>query len=132
MKKTAIHRWQFLTSTISTTMVLLLLGALVLFILTAKEIRDYVHQDLTVTLVLADGTTPEMAHELDSQISERQYIHRIDYISSEQALQEQVETMGIDPREFLDKNPFSISLELKLKSGYVDSPCSQSPSQQVT
>lgn len=119
MKKTAIHRWQFLTSTISTTMVLLLLGALVLFILTAKEIRDYVHQDLTVTLVLADGTTPEMAHELDSQISERQYIHRIDYISSEQALQEQVETMGIDPREFLDKNPFSISLELKLKSGYV-------------
>ena len=119
MKKTAIHRWQFLTSTISTTMVLLLLGALVLFILTAKEIRDYVHQDLTVTLVLADGTTPEMAHELDSQISERQYIHRIDYISSEQALQEQVETMGIDPREFLDKNPFSISLELKLKSEYV-------------
>lgn len=119
MKKTAIHRWQFLTSTISTTMVLLLLGALVLFILTAKEIRDYVHQDLTVTLVLADGTTPEMAHELDSLISERQYIHRIDYISSEQALQEQVETMGIDPREFLDKNPFSISLELKLKSEYV-------------
>lgn len=119
MKKTAIHRWQFLTSTISTTMVLLLLGALVLFILTAKEIRDYVHQDLTVTLVLADGTTPEMAHELDSQISERQYIHRIDYISSEQALQEQVETMGIDPREFLDKNPFNISLELKLKSEYV-------------
>lgn len=119
MKKTAIHRWQFLTSTISTTMVLLLLGALVLFILTAKEIRDYVHQDLTVTLVLVDGTTPEMAHELDSQISERQYIHRIDYISSEQALQEQVETMGIDPREFLDKNPFSISLELKLKSEYV-------------
>ena len=119
MKKTAIHRWQFLTSTISTTMVLLLLGALVLFILTAKEIRDYVHQDLTVTLVLADGTTPEMAHELDSQISESQYIHRIYYISSEQALQEQVETMGIDPREFLDKNPFSISLELKLKSEYV-------------
>lgn len=119
MKKTAIRRWQFLTSTISTTMVLLLLGALVLFILTAKEIRDYVHHDLTVTLVLADGTTPEMAHELDSQISERQYIHRIDYISSEQALQEQVETMGIDPCEFLDKNPFSISLELKLKSEYV-------------
>ena len=64
MRKKTILRWQFLTSTISTTMVLLLLGTLVLFVLTAKEIRDYVHQDLTVTVVLADGTTPTAAHEL--------------------------------------------------------------------
>ena len=45
------------------------------------------------------------------------------YISSEQALQEQVEAMGIDPSEFLDKNPFSISMELRMKSDYV---CSDS------
>ena len=31
--------------------------------------------------------------------------------------------MGIDPSEFLDKNPFSISMELRLKSAYV---CSDS------
>ena len=95
-RKNVLH-WQFLTSTISTTMVLLLLGTLVLFVLTAKEIRDYVHQDLTVTVVMADGTTPTAAHELEQQISEREYIHHITYISSEQALQEQVEAMGIDP-----------------------------------
>lgn len=123
MRKKTILRWQFLTSTISTTMVLLLLGTLVLFVLTAKEIRDYVHQDLTVTVVLADGTTPTAAHELEHQIAEKAYIHHINYISSEQALQEQVEAMGIDPSEFLDKNPFSISMELRLKSAYV---CSDS------
>lgn len=123
MRKKSILRWQFLTSTISTTMVLLLLGTLVLFVLTAKEIRDYVHQDLTVTVVMADGTTPTAAHELEQQISEREYIHHITYISSEQALQEQVEAMGIDPSEFLDKNPFSISMELRMKSDYV---CSDS------
>ena len=123
MRKKSILRWQFLTSTISTTMVLLLLGTLVLFVLTAKEIRDYVHQDLTVTVVMADGTTPTDAHELEQQISEREYIHHITYISSEQALQEQVEAMGIDPSEFLDKNPFSISMELRMKSDYV---CSDS------
>lgn len=123
MRKKTILRWQFLTSTISTTMVLLLLGTLVLFVLTAKEIRDYVHQDLTVTVVLADGTTPTAAHELEHQIAEKVYIHHINYISSEQALLEQVEAMGIDPSEFLDKNPFSISMELRLKAAYV---CSDS------
>lgn len=104
-------------------MVLLLLGILVLFVLTAKEIRNYVHQDLTVTIVLADGTTPVAAHELEHQISRKRYIHHINYISSEQALQEQVDAMGIDPSEFLDKNPFSISMELRLKSDFV---CSDS------
>ena len=119
MKRKNILRWQFLTSTISTTMVLLLLGILVIFVLTAKEIRDYVHQDLTVTIVMADGTTAEEAHDIEQQISEKAYIHHITYISSEEALQEQIETMGIDPRELLNKNPFSISMELKLKAEYV-------------
>lgn len=119
MKTRATLRWQFLTSTISTTMVLLLLGILVLFVLTAREIRNYVQQDLTVTVVLTSGTTPENAHELEFQLSRKRYVHHIHYISSEQALQEQIDAMGIDPRELLKKNPFSISMELKMKADYV-------------
>lgn len=119
MGKRGILRWQFLTSTISTTMVLLLLGALVLFVLTAREIRNYVHHNLTVTIVMADGTTPTAARDIEHQIAHKTYIHHVNYISSEQALQEQVKAMGIDPRDLLDKNPFSISMELKLEAPYV-------------
>lgn len=119
MGKRGILRWQFLTSTISTTMVLLLLGALVLFVLTAREIRNYVHHNLTVTIVMADGTTPTVARDIEHQIAHKTYIHHVNYISSEQALQEQVKAMGIDPRDLLDKNPFSISMELKLEAPYV-------------
>lgn len=119
MRKKATLRWQFLTSTISTTMVLLLLGILVLFVLTAREIRNYVQQDLTVTVVLTNGITPEKAHELEFQLSRKRYVHHIHYISSEQALQEQIDAMGIDPRELLKKNPFSISMEMKMKADYV-------------
>lgn len=123
MRRRSALRWQFLTSTISTTMVLLLLGILVLFVLTAREIRDYVHQNLTVTVVMADGTTPVAAHAVEHELTKKAYIHHINYISSEQALREQVEAMGIDPRELLDNNPFSISMELRLKAAYV---CSDS------
>jgi len=100
-------------------MVLLLLGALVLFVLTAREIRNYVHHNLTVTIVMADGTTPTAARDIEHQIAHKTYIHHVNYISSEQALQEQVKAMGIDPRDLLDKNPFSISMELKLEAPYV-------------
>ncbi len=123
MKKRGTLRWQFFTSTISTTMVLLMLGVLVLFVLTAREIRNYVQQDLTMTVVLTNGTSPEVAHELEGQLSQERYVHNILYISSEQALQEQIDAMGIDPRELLKKNPFSISMELKMKAPYV---CSDS------
>lgn len=123
MRKRNILRWQFLTSTISTTMVLMLLGVLIMFVLTAKEIRDYVERDMTVTIVLADGTTPVEAHSIEHRTAKKVYIHHVNYISSEQALQEQVEALGIDPSEFLNKNPFSISMELGLQPGYV---CSDS------
>lgn len=112
-------RWQFLTSTISTTMALLLLGALTLFVLTAKEIRNYVHQDMTVTTILADTTSETTAQKLVVTLGEKVYVHKIDFISREQALQEQVEVLGVNPHEFLGKNPFSISLEMKMKADYV-------------
>lgn len=123
MKRKNILRWQFLTSTISTTMVLLLLGTLVLFVLTAREIRDYVRKDMTVTIVLADGTLPVDAHAIEERLAEKEYIHHVNYISSEQALREHIDAMGIDPVEFLGGNPFSISMELGLQPDYV---CSDS------
>lgn len=118
MKHKAILRWQAVTSTISATMVLILLGVLVLFVLTAREIRNSVRQDLTVTVVLADSVTPKKAHNLEFQLAQRRYVHDITYISSEEALQDQVQQMGLDPREFIGSNPFSISMELRMNADY--------------
>jgi cell division transport system permease protein len=100
-------------------MALLLLGALTLFVLTARGIRNYVHQDLTITTILADSTSETTAQNLVVTLGEKFYVHKIQFISREQALQEQVEVLGINPHEFLGKNPFSISLEMKMKADYV-------------
>lgn len=123
MKKKSKFRWQVVTSTISTTMVLVLLGILVLFVLTAKELRDSVREDLTVTIILNDSINNQDALTLSTKIQNKKYIKRLSYISREDALQEQVETLGIDPREFLGTNPFSISIELHLTANYA---CSDS------
>ena len=109
---------QAVISTISVSLPLILLGFVVLLSLTARVVADSVKENLTVTVVLDDDVqTIQAVHLLDS-LNTKRYVSSIDYISREQALQEQIESMGIDPTEFLGANPFSISMEIKVKPEY--------------
>lgn len=106
---------QALTSTISTTLLLILLGLVVLLSLTARVVADSVKENLTVTVVLDDDVQTQDAVHLCDSLNKMHYVSAIDYISREQALEEQIESMGIDPTDFLGANPFSISMEIKVK-----------------
>lgn len=109
---------QAVTSTISVSLLLILMGLVILFSLTARVVADSVKENLTVTVVLDDDVqTTEAVHLCDS-LSDKHYVSGIDYISREQALQEQIESMGIDPTDFLGANPFSISMEMRVKPEY--------------
>lgn len=107
-----------LVSMISITMVLLLLGSVVLFALTANELSKSVRESLTVTVVLQDDIAVTDAKAFNDSISALPFVKHSQYISSEQALEEQSKSMGLDPSEFLGSNPFSISLELAMKHQY--------------
>ncbi|MBQ5373637.1 MAG: permease-like cell division protein FtsX [Bacteroidaceae bacterium] len=107
-----------LVSMISITMVLLLLGSVVLFALTANELSKSVRESLTVTVVLQDDIAVTEAKAFNDSISVLPFVKHSQYISSEQALEEQSKSMGLDPSEFLGSNPFSISLELAMKHQY--------------
>ena len=109
---------QGITSTISTSMVLILMGLVVLLSLTARVVADSVKENLTVTIVLDDDVQTAEAQSLRDSLDVKYYISSVEYISREQALQEQIESMGIDPSDFLGANPFSISMEIKVKPEY--------------
>lgn len=109
---------QGITSTISTSLLLILLGLVVLLSLTARVVADSVRENLTVTVVLDDDALTADAERLQDTLCTKSYVSSIDYISREQALQEQIESMGIDPTDFLGANPFSISMEIKVKPEY--------------
>jgi len=114
---------QAVTSTISTTMVLVLLGTVTLAVLAAKTLGDYVKENLVVTVMLEDGTQKEDAGKILAELQEKPYTCSIDYISPEQALKEQIESRGVELTDFLGENPFSITLEVKMNSDYT---CSDS------
>lgn len=114
------HGLQVVTLCISTTMVLVLLGLLVFFVLTARNLSAYVKENLTVTVMLADSVTDNQARLMCRDMYRRTYTRSVDYISKEQAQREQTAAMGADPSEFLGFNPFSATLEVRLKSAYAN------------
>ena len=111
-------RWQALTSTISTTFVLILMGLVILCAFTANRLSESVRQSLTVTVMFNDDATNQNAIDYKKKIMKRTWVKEIIYISREQALAEQAEAMGTDPTEFLGENPFTPSLELHLAADY--------------
>ena len=124
-KRHSSWKMQALTSTISTTMVLVLLGIVTITMLTARTLSRTVREDLTVTVILEDGTETEEAKKLQAELAGEPYVAHVNYISPEQALAEQIESMGVEPTEFLGENPFSISMELRMTAEYAcnDSLC---------
>lgn len=109
---------QAIISTISVSLPLILLGSVVFLSLMARVVADSVKENLTVTVVLDDDVQTIQAVQLLDSLKTKRYVSSIDYISREQALQEQIESMGIDPTEFLGANPFSISMEIRVKPEY--------------
>lgn len=101
-------------------MVLILLGVVAFSVLTARNLSNYVRENLTVTVMLADTVSTNDAHRLCRDLYHRPYARNIDYISKEKALEEQTKAMGSDPSEFLGMNPFVSTLEMQLKSDYAN------------
>ena len=111
---------QAVTLCISTTMVLVLLGMVVFFVLSARHLSAHMKENLTVTVMLKDSVTVNDAHLLCRDLYHRPYSHNIAYISKEQAQKEQIKELGSDPTEFLGFNPFPATLEIQLASDYAN------------
>ncbi|MDD6472920.1 MAG: permease-like cell division protein FtsX [Bacteroidales bacterium] len=119
-KSIAIFDMQFLTASISTTLVLLLLGMVVFFVLTAHNLSIYVKENINFTILISDDMKEKDILSMQKDLDTKPYIKSTKYISKKQALLEETEALGTDPQEFLGYNPFTASLEVRLISDYAN------------
>ena len=120
-KSGSIFDMQFITSSISTTLVLLLLGLVVFFVLTAHNLSVYVRENISFSILISDDMKEADILKLQKKLNGESFVKESEYISKKQALKEQTEAMGTDPKEFLGYNPFTASIEIKLHSEYANS-----------
>ena len=111
---------QWFTSCVSTTLVLILLGLVVLFGLSAHELSQTVRENFTITLLLDDDMDQDDTQAFQALMDEQPYARSTTLITAEEALKEETERMGTDPTDFLGgQNPYTASIEMNLAADYV-------------
>ena len=112
---------QWFTTGVSTTLVLILLGVVLFFMMFARQLSNSGKENLTVTVLMSMKADEADINDFRAMLDSAAYTSQVDYITKEQALQEQVEAMGTDPSDFLGANPFTASFEMRMSLDYANS-----------
>ncbi|MGC9352584.1 MAG: cell division protein FtsX [Mariniphaga sp.] len=119
LKKRVFRSW--LTSMVSISLVLLMLGALLIVLTNAGRLSDYVREQVGFTLILHDGIKETEVSQLQKAIESTDYVKSVRYIDKETAARELTADLGEDFTEFLGFNPLFASLDVKLFASYTHS-----------
>ena len=108
------------SSTISISLVLFLLGLIVLLLITARSISVYVKENISFNILLSENMSDADAKKLQKQLDVAPYVKSTEMISKEQALNDLINELGEDPRVLLGSNPLRPSIEVFLRSDYAN------------
>ncbi len=108
------HRFRnsYLTSAISVSLVLCLIGLECILLLSAGSLITRMREKITLTAVLSNETDSTQCVRMETILSDSQRFSGYTYISSEQALEDHIRSLGEDPAAFLGYNPLSASYEI--------------------
>lgn len=109
-----------ITSIISISLVIFLIGVTTALLLMAGELSVLVRENLTLSVVLKDNVKDADVQKLLKTLDASDYSKSTEYIDKEAASKELAEELGQDPVEFLGYNPLLASVEMKLHSEYAN------------
>ena len=112
IKKRIFNSW--ITSLISISLVLIMIGLLGLIIINATKLSEYVREKIGFTLVLHDNIKEVEIDRLQKVLNAGDFVKSTRYINKETAAKELTEDLGEDFTGFLGYNPLFASLEVKL------------------
>ena len=113
-------RSSYITSTLSISLVLFLLGLVCLMLLNTKRLSDYVKENIGFSVILKDNIKEVDIIRLKKSLDAKIYVKSTEYITKEQAAEETKQALGEDFVEFLGTNPLPASIEVKLFASYAN------------
>jgi cell division transport system permease protein len=111
----------YLTTTISVTLVLFLIGIMGFVLINADRLSNYVREKIGFTLVLQEGIKEVEIVRLQKLLSSTQYVKSTRYVDKETAAKELQEELGENFTGFLGYNPLFSSIDVKLFADYTSS-----------
>jgi len=111
-------RSSYLSSIISISLVLFMLGLLGMLVLDAKKISDYVKEHVQLNVFLNDDVSEQEISAFQSLLEKNPSVKSVRFISKQEALDSLKKDLGEDAAGMLDVNPLPASFELKLNATY--------------
>lgn len=108
----------YISTIISISLVLFMLGLLGIIVLNAKQISNHVKQNIGFSLYLNDNLNEQEVDKLKGKIKKLPFVNRTNYINKEQAAETLKKDLGEDFVEFLGYNPLSASIDVYLNADY--------------
>jgi len=109
-----------LTSTISMSLVLFLVGLVFLLLFVARDMSTYVKENINLSIILDDGIRSSDIKRIEDYLKVSPYAKSVEYISKADALKDHINSLGENPQDFLGYNPLKASLEVKLHALYAN------------
>jgi len=114
------HRFRnsYVTSAISVSLVLCLIGLEGILLLSADSLITRMRENITMTAVLTNDADSTQCARLEAILSGGERCSSYRYISASDALEEHIRSLGEDPTTFLGFNPLSASYEIHPTDAY--------------
>jgi cell division transport system permease protein len=112
------RRVSYASTTISITFVLLLIGLFGLMSFHATQLKDFLKENLQVSIYFLQDAKEPAIQKIRSQIEEQPSVARISYTSKEEARKLMAKNLGQEAGEVLGYNPYPPSLDVYFKADY--------------
>lgn len=110
-----------ITSIVSVTLVLLLMGLTVLTFFMGNGISSYMKENMSFNVMLDENVSDAEISSLRKKLDGMSFVKSSLYISKEEAKEQLIEDLGEDPEELLGYNPATDCIEIYLHANYANS-----------
>ena len=109
----------YLSSVISISLVLMLVGVARLLLVNAKSVSDYFKENMQVSVIMKQYVTEDAAMDFKKELEKAPYIKTSVYVSREQGEREMKELLGEDFLNVFEASPIPVSIMVTLTADYV-------------
>lgn len=109
----------YLSSVISISLVLLLVGIASLLLVNARSVSDYFKENMQVSVMMKQNVSEDSARDFQKKLDRMRFIRSSEYISKEQGEREMAELLGGDFLSVFETSPIPVSIEVTLNADYV-------------
>ena len=109
-----------ITTIVSLSLVLFMLGLLGMIVLNTKKISDNVKENIGFQIILNDGTKEVDISKLQKTMDASDFVKSTEFVTKEEAAKRLQEDLGEDFVDFLGFNPLLSSINVHLKANYAN------------